>query len=149
MCLIEHLLSPGLTSLNSVFQRLLSVTVFLFSQEESPFCLCCPGCLSTRTAFWSPFAGQSYDSPRKRTCGAPWGKWERQCFQEIDSSLLVQNKALKHPSGSYTHPSVYFLWMPGFWGLLLAEGLRTSAWWFLWWFSAVLNHHRVTIRVGR
>lgn len=29
MCLIEHLLSPGLSSVNSVFQRLLSVIVFV------------------------------------------------------------------------------------------------------------------------
>lgn len=148
VCLIEHLLSPGLSSLNSVFQRLLSVTVCLFSQEESPFCICCPGCPSTRTAFWSPLVGQSYDGPRKMTCGAPWRNWERQCFQEIGTSLLVQDKA-SEASIQLLHPSIlYFLWMPGFWDLLLAEGPRTSAWWFLWWFSAFLNHHRVTIRVG-
>lgn len=125
MCLIEHLLSPGLSSLNSVFQRLLSVIVFVpvfpgeISFPSPAQAVHLPGQLPAVAL--SPLAGHSCGCPRKRSCGTAWEKMGRTTF--LGDSHCSDIGSIR-PSISYTDPSFYVVWMSGFWSSLLAEGLH-------------------------
>lgn len=154
LCVSSNIFSPQVCPCWTVYFKgfYQSLCLFLFSQEESLFRLCWQGRVSPRATFCC-------SSVPTRESGVWWSQkedlWDSMGGSGKDNvsrrftlCCLSRTRHWKHPSSSYTHPSFYFLWMSGFWGPLLSEGPRASSWWFLWWFSAFLNRHVVTIRVG-